>query len=410
MSDFKKFANSFQAVAKPGLLSIRELLLKLGNPQNELKFIHVAGTNGKGSVCAFLESILTKSGRKTGKYTSPNLIRVNERICVNGQEISDIELEQLLNEVEKACNALPEEIQPTQFEIWTAAAFLYFKKEKCDVVVLETGLGGEKDATNIIESNICSVITKISRDHVEYLGDDIDGIARAKAGIIKDGGFCITTENKEHVMHVISAAAEEKGNELTAVTPPVPDKFDGCSEIFSYKGINAKLSLCGTNQLENAALAAETALKLGIDAEIIKCGLESAVHPARFEMLGENAVYDGAHNLDGIRSLKENLLRYRKNGEINVIFSCMGDKDITAELAELKELNVRRMFCVKVKNNPRAKDEKELADLARNAGFDAVSCESIGEAVKSARDSGVFTVVCGSLYLYKDLAESEQKF
>lgn len=407
MNNFKSYANSFQAIAKPGLKSIRSLLDVMGNPQKKLQYIHVAGTNGKGSVCAFLQEILTLSGIKTGKYTSPNLISVCERIAIDGENISENEMESLLKEMEKYCAKLPKDIVPTQFEIWTAAAFLHFYRKSCDIVVLETGLGGEKDATNIIDTNICSVITKISNDHIEYLGNDILNIAQAKSGIIKKGGFCVTTAGNTSVLNVLQDAAAKNTNELYTVNFPFPTEHSGCHEIFSYKSIeNITSGLCGINQIENACLAAETALRLGINEDIIANGIKNAENPARFEMINECTVYDGAHNPDGALSLTENLNRYfGKDYEKTFIFSCMKDKDITSELNILKKSGIKKMYTVKVKNNPRAADEKEVAELAQKAGICTVPKESLEAALFEAEQAVGLKVICGSLYLYKDLRE-----
>lgn len=406
MDKFKTYANSFQAIAKPGLESIRTLLNVMGNPQKNLKFIHVAGTNGKGSVCAFLQEILTRSGIKTGKYTSPNLISVCERISVDGKNISETEMENLLREMEKYCDALPENISPTQFEIWTAAAFLYFSRSECEIVVLETGLGGEKDATNIIDTNICSVITKISRDHVEYLGNDINEIAHAKAGIIKKGGFCVTTSNNHEIYNVLEEAAMQNQNEIFTVNFPMPSEYCNAHEIFSYKTLeNMKSGLCGINQIENACLAAETALRLGINPEYIVSGIENASNPARFEMIGETIIYDGAHNPDGAQSLADNLNRYFKETDKVFIFSCMKDKDIQTELKILKNVGIKKMYTVKVKDNPRTADANLTACEARLAGICAEAMPNLEDALNAAKSENALTVICGSLYLYKDLSE-----
>ncbi len=406
MDKFKAFANSFQAIAKPGLEAIRTLLDVMGNPQKNLKFIHVAGTNGKGSVCAFLQEILTGSGIKTGKYTSPNLISVCERISVDGKNISETEMENLLVEMEKYCNLLPEGISPTQFEIWTAAAFLYFLRSGCEIVVLETGLGGEKDATNIIDTNICSVITKISRDHVEYLGNDINEIARAKVGIIKKGGFCVTTSSNVGVYNVLETAAMQNQNEIFAVNFPTPSEYRNAHEIFSYKTLkNITSGLCGINQIENACLAAETALRLGINPEYIASGIKNASNPARFELLDENTIYDGAHNPDGAQSLTDNLNRYFKETDKIFIFSCMKDKDMREEFEILKNAGIKKMYTVTVKNNPRAADATLTANEARSAGICAEPMIGLEEALNAAKCDNALTIICGSLYLYKDLSE-----
>ena len=187
--EFLNYANSFQAPARLRLESITYLLDALGNPHKKLRCVHIAGTNGKGSVCAFLSSMLTAAGYKTGKYISPNMVRVTERISIDGVDISEDELEILMDEVKTAAEKAKEHFgeYPTQFELWTAAAFLHFLRTGCDVCVIEVGMGGERDATNVIERPLLSVITSISYDHMGFLGSTLTEIARCKAGIIKKG-------------------------------------------------------------------------------------------------------------------------------------------------------------------------------------------------------------------------------
>lgn len=188
-SKFKGYANSFQAIARLGLENIGCLLAHLGNPQDKLRFVHIAGTNGKGSVAAFLSAMLTHAGYRIGSYISPNMLRVNERISIDGTEVTDEAMKRLFTVVETACKAAEADtgVYPTQFEIWTAMAFCYFAEQDCDYVVLETGLGGQRDATNIVTTTALSVITHIALDHMQYLGDTIAQIAAEKAGIIKRG-------------------------------------------------------------------------------------------------------------------------------------------------------------------------------------------------------------------------------
>lgn len=402
-NNFMKYANSFQAVAKLRLESIRALTNLLGNPQNDLKFIHVAGTNGKGSVCAFLQNMLTLSGQKTGKYTSPNMIDVCERISIDGENISKEDMERILGLVRAAAERLPE--MPTQFEIWTTAAFCYFKEQNCDIVVLETGLGGERDATNIIPAPEIAVITRIDADHKEYLGDSVSDIAAAKAGIIKRGLEVVTIAQNREAMAVIEEKCRAEGCPVTVAKEADSCGFDGIYEIFSYGGIeNIRCALGGTAQTENAALAIECGKILGIEDAILRRGIESAENPGRFEIVRKDplVIFDGAHNKNGMAALVNSLRRYFGGGEITFVTGVMADKDYGEMLEVLKTAGYKKLRAVRVKNNPRALEAKALAKAAREMGFCAAAYGSIRDALQNP--DGI-TVICGSLYLYKDFKE-----
>lgn len=414
MSSFKQYANSFQAKSRLGLESVGALCEKCGNPQKNLKFIHVAGTNGKGSTCAFLQSILTESGIKTGKFISPNMIDVCERISVDGKNIDFGEMDALLGEVEKAALEVERELgaMPTQFEIWTAAAFIYFEKEKCDIVVLETGLGGRLDATNIIDAPVLSIITKIDIDHKEYLGDSIEKIAAEKGGIIKRGSHVITTPNQpREALDVLCAIANEKGAGFEVAPMAQNHSREGMSEVFdlgNYK--NLKINLAGIHQTENASLAVKAAQKMGIEDSHIRAGLINARNIGRFEKISENppVIFDGAHNENGTTALINALNRYFGGERFSIIYAAMADKDIDSSLKLFKENGFcerAKVFTVMVKDNPRAQKSEKLKEKFESFGFDATACESIGEAYSKAISENDVTVVCGSLYLYKDFME-----
>ena len=410
-SDFKTNANSFQAVTVPGLERISLLLAKLGNPEKRLKFIHVAGTNGKGSVSANIACILEDAGLKVGKYISPNLIRVNERISISGEDISDSALSEILNLIEPLSKEVENElgIPPTQFEIWTAAAFLYFEREKCDIVVLEVGLGGEFDATNVIDGNEIAIITRLGIDHTGYLGNTISEIASAKAGIIKSKsatGKVITVRQTDGALRVIEQRAKEKGVSLI-VADPVPCAVSGVHEIFDIDGIKKiECGIPGYHQIENASLATLAARELGVDEKYIRSGIKRAKNPARFELIRENptVIYDGGHNENGIEALVSSLKRYFGNAEKTVIFACMSDKDITESLKMLSYSDTEFIYTT-VKDNPRALGAKALSKKALALGYGGTYFESIGEAYREALLKNKLTVICGSLYLYKDFTE-----
>lgn len=423
--NFNKFANSFQSVARLKLEGISCLMKHLGNPQDSLKFIHIAGTNGKGSVCSFLQNIFTDAGYRTGKYTSPNLISVCERISVDGELISEKDINRILKDVETAANKVKEEICdfPTQFEIWTAAAFCYFKEKNCDMVILETGLGGTHDATNIIKSPLAAVITTIDIDHTEYLGDTIEKIASEKAGIIKvplednSLGLVVSSPQYPEAEKVLKDVCLARKNKLFFSSVPSLTKAEDFCEIFDYTSSlgkeikDIKCGISGFYQPQNAALAIETALALGIDENHIKSGIMKSKNPGRFEIINQNptVIYDGAHNKNGMTALAESLKRYFPSWQgATFIMAFMGDKDISGELEILKSeglLEHSEIFAVKVKNNPRAAETDFVVKAAKKICIRVAPYKDLKEAYSCALTLCKPVILCGSLYLYKDLGE-----
>ena len=291
-----------------GLDRIASVLEKLGNPQNKLKCIHVAGTNGKGSVCAMLESILREAGYKTGLYTSPHIWEYTERIKICGKDISQ---EDFAKYTEQVTNI---GIHLTEFEILTVIMFLYFKECGVDVAIIETGMGGRLDATNVIKQNLCSIITQIDLDHTDRLGNTKDKIAYEKAGIIKPNCPVITSMGYE----AIRDKADELDSMFIMVSPVVPEKFAEA------------LSLNGKHQLDNLALVitAVNYLFKNISDEIIIEGLKKVKHPCRFEYIKEkNMIIDASHNPNGIQALRDNLDFYFPTEKRRFIFGCLKTKD-----------------------------------------------------------------------------------
>ena len=288
-----------------GLDRIKAALKELGNPQDDLKFIHVAGTNGKGSTCAMLESILREAGYKTGLYTSPHIYEYTERIKVNGVEISKEDFARLYPKTE---------IHLTEFEILTIIAFRYFKEQNVEIVILETGMGGRLDATNVIKENLCSIITQIDLDHTDRLGKTKDEIAFEKAGIIKSNCPVVTSMGYE----AIRDRADELNSMLIFTSPFVPQDF-----------VEA-LSLKGLHQIENLALvlSAINYLFKDIDENTTKRGLMKVKNPFRFEYFEDkNLIIDASHNPNGIKALKENLDYYYPNQKRRFVFGCLRTKD-----------------------------------------------------------------------------------
>lgn len=375
--DIIKFANSFQKTSVLELDNINKLMEKLSNPQNDLKYIHVAGTNGKGSVCAFLQSILTESGLKCGKFTSPFLLNPEERIEIDGVPIKTEEFNRILTEIGEFAD------NQSQFELVVAVTICYFKEQNCDIVIMECGMGGIGDATNIIPAPECAIITKVGLDHTEYLGSTIEQIAKNKCGIIKDGTkYTITID--QTVLPVIKQFA--KGDFIVAEPTEYP------------------LSLSGSHQKQNAGIAVYACRSLGISEECIKSGLLKAKHIGRFERfdLTPEIIFDGAHNTDGAEALADAV----PDGDITLICAFMADKDIDGIFEKFTEKGIHKrsvMYCTTVKDNPRAMNCEDLTKLAKSHGFNAFSCPDISIALKERKNQ---TLVFGSLYLYKDFIEA----
>ena len=291
-----------------GLDRIESALEKLGNPQDYLKCIHVAGTNGKGSTCAMLDSILREAGYKTGLYTSPHIFDYTERIKINGKEISKESFAKLFEDVYSLG------IDLTEFEILTVMMFLYFQRENVEIVILETGLGGRFDATNVIKQNLCSIITQIDLDHTDRLGNTRDEIAFEKAGIIKPKCPVITSMGYEEIRD----KADELDSMLLFTSPFVP------------QDLVESLALKGLHQIENLALVltAINYLFKEIDESTIKKGLLKVKNPCRFEYFSDkNLIVDASHNPNGIKALRENLDYYYPNQKRRFIFGCLRNKD-----------------------------------------------------------------------------------
>jgi len=321
--------------ARTGLERMEELMRRLGDPQNELRFIHVAGTNGKGSVCAMLASVLTAAGYKTGLYTSPHLFRVNERIKVGGTEVTDRELVALAEEIKAQADRMTD--RPTEFEILTAMAFLHFRKQRCDVVVLEVGLGGRLDATNIIRSPDAAVICSIGLDHTEILGDTLEKIGAEKAAIIKPGTSVVLYRQSGEVESVVVRRCRKCGAGLW-VTDPEKERQVSASltgQVLDYRQRkNLHLSLLGTYQYRNAAVMLDTVdvlIRRGyiISEEAVETGLAHAQWPGRFEVLRRTplVLVDGAHNPNGVEELTLCLERYLPAQKITFVMGVMADKD-----------------------------------------------------------------------------------
>ncbi len=393
--------------AEPSLRRIDELLKALGDPQKKLKFVHIAGTNGKGSCAAMVASVLRSAHYCTGLYTSPYLFRFNERIQVNGRQISDDALAAVTAVVKTAAEKMKE--HPTEFELITACAMLHFAAEGCDIVVLETGLGGRFDATNIIGSPECSVIMNIGLDHTAILGDTVDEIAAEKAGIIKPDCPCVLYHQAESVENIIREKCRETGSELVITDESaIASEFDSLmGQSFSYKGVPYALSLLGSHQLRNAAAAIETVNVLirhgwRIDSGDIEHGLYAVSWPARFELCRNEPdfIVDGGHNPQCAETVVRGMLNYYPDCHRVLLVGMMRDKDYE-ELCRILGRCADEFVAVEP-DSPRALDRETLAQCLHKSGKPVTVCDSIQEAVSIATElAGEDGVVCaaGSLYL-----------
>ena len=403
---------------KPGLERIGELCRKLGDPQDSLRFIHVAGTNGKGSFCSMMSSILQKSGYKTGLYTSPYIRFFNERMQIDGIPISNEELAEITTYVRPIADSMTD--KPTEFELITAVAFEYFKRNGCDVVVLEAGMGGRLDSTNIIKDPLLSVITGIALDHTAFLGDTVEKIAAEKAGIIKSGRPVLYGGEDERAEKVIEKKAEESGSEFGKVDYTVLNvkkaDLDGTDFDFGDRK-NIEIKLLGTYQPRNACVvlcAVDMLRKYGLaipETAVIE-GLLASRWQGRFEIVGRDplTIFDGAHNPQGIDSAVSSIDRYF-DSKVYVLTGVLSDKDYDYIATRLATVASRAF--VLTPNSPRALNANEYAEVLRSKGVFADSFDSLEEAyyaaTKRAKEDGVPLLCLGSLYIYSELMEIVEK-
>ena len=408
----KKIHSLLTFGSRPGLDRILTLLDRMGNPQDKLKYIHVAGTNGKGSVCAMLSSVLVASGYKTGLFISPYITDFRERIQINNAMISKDELVSAVENTFPLVEQLQSEgIIITEFEYVNALQFYIHSKAECDIVVLETGMGGLLDCTNVIKPPLCSVITTIGLDHTAVLGNTIEEIAKQKCGIIKKGSYTVSSVQDVKVMNVIENTARKLKIPLAKsenIEIRVKSETLGGS-IFDYNGTEIKLNLAGEHQLENAktALAAIEILrlndKLNISDNDIKTGFLNAKNPARLEMLCDEPIVllDGAHNPNGIEALKSAINTFLDGKKIICIMGMLADKDIDSSIKML-ENTFDRVYTVPV-DNPRALSAKDLAEKFAEIYSDVKYFDSVqiafDTAFAEAKQENSAIIICGSLYL-----------
>lgn len=397
----------------------RELLSRLGNPQEGIKIIHVAGTNGKGSVCAYLNAMLIAGGKKTGLFTSPHLVRINERFQINGEDVSDEQFLDAFLKVEKAAKEYEAEGEghPSYFETLFLMGMLIFKEAGVEYLVMETGLGGRLDATNVVEKPLACIITSISRDHTEYLGDTLEAIAGEKAGIIKAGVPVIYDASQPGPASVIAAKAKEMGSPAWPMEPSFYEmktqSREGITFTFAYPGgEKAELAIpyVAKYQMMNASLAFYTMHILqdvhDIPKNVLAEGLSKIKWPCRMEMAAPGVIIDGAHNEDGIAQFVSTAGYFAKENEITILFTAVADKHYHEMIGEICEgIHPSHVVATQI-DGSRVVPAEVLAEDFRKAGCTDVCAEpEIGAAYEKAlgkKGSGMLFCV-GSLYLAGEL-------
>ncbi|WP_027701091.1 bifunctional folylpolyglutamate synthase/dihydrofolate synthase [Metaclostridioides mangenotii] len=413
----KYISNTNRFGMKLGLETITKLLELLGNPQENLNIIHVAGTNGKGSVCSFISNILIDGGYSVGLYTSPYLENFTERIRVDEKEIPRDEVARIVQLIDEKISIMLKEgySSPTEFEIVTAMAFYYYKYCKVDYVVLEVGLGGRYDATNVINSSLVSVITSISLDHIGVLGNTVQKIAYEKAGIIKENGVAIVYEQKREAEEVIKDICKQKNAEFIGVEFGSIEvvKSDVKSQVFNYnssdfKYENIEIALIGEHQIKNSVLAINTIEylnknhKINISIDNIKNGLLKTEWPGRIEVIKEKPLFiiDGAHNLDGAKSLAKVLKKNFSGKKGILIIGMLKDKDVDSVLEVLTPYFKKVVATYPVSD--RSMEPELLKEKISKYVEDVVAIENINGAVEYAIDKSNeddVIIAAGSLYM-----------
>ena len=392
---------------KPGLSRTQELLRRLGDPQNKLKFVHITGTNGKGSTASMVASILAQAGYRTGLYTSPHLWRFHERFQVNGVPISDEQLAQLGQLVLEAGEGM--EDAPTEFELMTALGMEYFLRAGCDIVVLEVGLGGRLDSTNVISAPEEAVITNIGLEHTQELGNTLAAIAGEKAGILKPGSAAVLYHQSREVEEVVEGACRQAGIPLTFTSPDSLEILDSGrdGQRFTYRGRGPfRIQLLGEYQLFNAATALDTVWTLAgrgweIPDQAVLEGLARAAWPGRMELARRDpdVLLDGSHNPQCMGALHRALEKLYPGQKVVFLTGVLADKDYPAMMGEL--LPLARAFVTVTPDSPRALSAQDLAEYLSRNGVEAHPCEEVGQALELARTlaGDGLVCVCGSLYM-----------
>ena len=398
--------NENQSVKK-----MKIVMEKLGNPQNKLKYIHVTGTNGKGSVIEMLNNILINENLKVGKFISPHLVSYHERISINGQYIKDEEIQEIFEEVQPIIEK--ENIELNFFEFFTMIAFLYFSKQKVDIVLMEVGFGGLYDSTNIIYP-IISVISSIGYDHMKVLGNTLEDIAKQKAGIIKENSETVYMEQTPNIDDIIENTCKEKQNILHMVGQSEirNQRFENDKEIFDYKQYyNIEVNLKGKRQIQNAALVLECCDILNkkgyfLSEEVIKNGLKTVIHRGRFEVIHQNPtmIFDGGHNEQAIENLKETIDLCYKNDKKIYVISVLKSKDYHKIIEDI--LDKDNVYIFTDGNDKNLFTDKHLMyEYAKQRNDKVVMYEmDLKEAIEFCKEKTEYvSFIIGSFYIYDDV-------
>lgn len=406
-----------------GLDNIKKLLELLGNPQEKLKIIHVAGTNGKGSTCSFISTILKEFDYKVGLYTSPFLEVFNERIRINNENISDKDIGRIVSIIKEKIEIMVDKgfDYPTEFEIVTAMAFYYYFENNVDFVVLEVGLGGKYDATNVINKSEVSVITPISIDHINVLGNTISKIASEKAGIIKENSTVFIYNQSDEAKNVIKKVCDDKNSKFFEVLfDDIKIKHSDINyQEFDYKNYkNLKINLIGEHQIKNSILAINVVefilskYNKKIDEDKLKLGLLNTKWAGRIEKIKENPLFiiDGAHNEDGAKSLSKVLDKNFKNKNLTLLLGMLEDKEIDKVL-EILIPYFNKVVTTNV-SNPRTKSCDDLKEKISNYVKEVYSIDNLEEALNFTlknSDKDDIIISCGSLYLIGEIRRLSNK-
>lgn len=391
---------------KLGLERMRALLEALGNPQNEMKFLHIAGTNGKGTTSTMLSNILIDAGFKTGLFTSPYVFDFCERIRINGENIPQDDLADIISRIKPVVERLNKDgVEITEFELITAAGLLYFKEQGCEYAVMEVGLGGRFDATNTIPAPEVAVITSISLDHMAVLGDTVEQIAFEKCGIIKEGCKVVTTSlQNPYALKVIRNSVRDKRASLTVAkydNVTILNESIGGTDI-EYKKNRYHIPLVGRHQVENALGVIEAAKCIdGVSEKNIENGIKNTVIRGRMEMIDESTLIDGGHNEECAEALAKVIKQYLSDRKITAVIGMMADKDCEKYLADILPLCESVVFTMP--HNPRSETPENLTKIAKKY-INNISIENEPEmAYYKTKEHADFTLVCGSFYMLSDI-------
>ena len=419
--DIEKYlSNFFRGTKNPSLKAMKFLMEEFNHPENKLKAIHIAGTNGKGSVTEMITNVLIKEGYTVGKFISPHLIHYNERISVNNNNISNIEMEKLINIISPSIEKYNSEndIPVTLFELETTMAFLYFKEKGCDFVVLETGLGGLYDCTNIINHPLVSVITSIGYDHMHILGNTLPEIAYQKAGIIKENSNTVIFNQESDINNVFITECKNKNNILHIIkkTDISNYSFDNNFQYFDYKNFkNIIINLKGKVQVQNACLCIEVfeilnTLGYNINLENIKNGLKTVIHKGRMEQLNDKPliIFDGAHNEPAIKNLQDMIKMYYKKMKRVYIISILKRKDYNKMLKLISKGKEAIFILTSGNNTDNYASSDELYECMKQfTETDKIYKKRLDDAIEDAKNANLDTVnfIIGSFYTYGTVTE-----